>query len=213
VPAAANARLAEKKKSLHASERDTPRVQQARNDYQGTISRLDLKRCKFIDESGINLALTRLYGRAPRGERAIGSTPINYGRNVTLIGALGSQGLDALLMIEGATDGEVFRAYTERILGPTLVAGDIVIMDNLAAHKVSGIREAIEASGAQLLYLPPYSPDLSPIERCWSKIKTALRAIGARTYRALNRAIKQALETISESDALAWFAHCGYKVN
>lgn len=172
-----------------------------------------MKRCKFIDESGINLALTRLYGRAPRGERAIGSTPINYGQNLTLIGALGSDGLDALLTIEGATDGEVFRAYTERILGPTLKAGDIVIMDNLAAHKVSGIREAIEARGVKLLYLPPYSPDLSPIERCWSKIKTALRAIGARTYRALDRAIKQALETISESDALAWFAHCGYKVN
>jgi transposase len=147
------------------------------------------------------------------GERAIGSTPINYGQKVTLIGALGREGLDALLTIEGATDGEVFRTYTERILCPTLKAGDIVIMDNLAAHKVNGIREAIEARGAKWLYLPPYSPDLSPIERCWSKIKTALRAIGARTYRALNRAIKQALETISEADALAWFAHCGYKVN
>lgn len=213
MPRTASAWPAEKKKSLHASERDTPRVQQARQQYQQAVSRLDLRRCKFIDESGINLALTRLYGRAPRGERAVGSTPINYGQNVTLIGALGSGGLDALLMIEGATDGEVFRAYTERILCPTLAAGDIVIMDNLAAHKVSGIREAIEARGAKLLYLPPYSPDLSPIERCWSKIKAALRAIGARTYRALNRAIKQALDTITEADALAWFAHCGYKVN
>lgn len=213
MPRTASAGPAEKKKSLHASERDTPRVQQARQQYQQAVSRLDLRRCKFIDESGINLALTRLYGRAPRGERAVGSTPINYGQNVTLIGALGSGGLDALLMIEGATDGEVFRAYTERILCPTLAAGDIVIMDNLAAHKVSGIREAIEACGAKLLYLPPYSPDLSPIERCWSKIKTALRTIGARTYRALNRAIKQALDTITEADALAWFAHCGYKVN
>lgn len=172
-----------------------------------------MKRFKFVDESGINLALTRLYGRAPRGERAVGSAPINYGENVTLIGALGSQGLDALLTIAGATDGEVFRAYTERILCPTLAAGDIVIMDNLGAHKVIGIREAIEARGAQLIYLPPYSPDLSPIERCWSKIKAALRTAGARTYRALNRAIKQALDSISESDASAWFAHCGYKVN
>jgi hypothetical protein len=107
-----------------------------------------LKRCKFVDESGIHLALTRLYGRAPRGERAVGSPPINYGENITLIGALGSQGLDALLTIAGATDGEVFRAYTERVLCPRLAAGDIVIMDNLAAHKVSGIREAIEARGA-----------------------------------------------------------------
>jgi transposase len=154
-----------------------------------------------------------LYGRAPRGERAIGSTPINYGQNVTLIGALGSNGLDALLTIEGATDGKVFRAYTERVLCPTLRAGDIVVMDNLGAHKVSGIREAIEARGARLIYLPPYSPDLSPIERCWSKIKTALRAMGARTRRKLERAIKRALETITEADALAWFAHCGYKLN
>jgi transposase len=159
------------------------------------------------------LALTRLYGRAPRGQRAQGSTPINYGQNVTLIGALGSDGLDALLMIEGATDGAVFRAYTERVLCPTLETGDIVVMDNLGAHKVSGIREAIEARGASLIYLPPYSPGLSPIEQCWSKIKTALRGIGARTRRRLERAIKRALETITESDALAWFAHCGYKLN
>lgn len=213
MPLAASAQLAEKKKSLHASERETERVQQARQDYQKTVSRLDVRRYKFVDESGVNLALTRLYGRAPRGERAIGSAPINYGQNVTLIGALGSQGLDALLTIEGATDGEVFRAYTERILCPTLEPGDIVIMDNLGAHKVSGIREAIEARGARLIYLPPYSPDLSPIERCWSKIKTALRAAGARTYRALNRAIKRALETVTVSDVLAWFAHCGYPVN
>ena len=118
-----------------------------------------------------------------------------------------------LLMNEGATDGEVFRAYSERVLCPTLAAGDIVVMDNLGAHKVSGIREAIEARGASLIYLPPYSPDLSPIERCWSKIKQALRGIGARTRRKLERAIKRALETITESDALAWFAHCGYKLN
>lgn len=177
------------------------------------IARLDFSRLKFIDESGVNLALTRLYGRAPRGERAVGSAPINYGQNLTLIGALGSGGLDALLWIEGATDGEVFRAYTECILCPTLVAGDIVVMDNLGAHKVSGIREAIEAQGAQLIYLPPYSPDLSPIERCWSKIKTALRSIGARTRRKLERAIKRALATITESDALAWFTHCGYQLN
>jgi len=174
---------------------------------------LDLRRLKFIDESGVNLALTRLYGRAPRGERAIGSAPINYGQNLTLIGALSSGGLDALLTIEGATDGEVFRAYTQQVLCPTLRAGDIIVMDNLGAHKVSGIREAIEGCGARLLYLPPYSPDLSPIERCWSKIKTALRAMGARTRRKLERAIKRALETITESEALAWFAHCGYKLN
>jgi transposase len=213
VSPAAKARPAAQKKSLHASERDTERVQQARAEYAKALKRLDLKRCKFIDESGINLALTPLYGRAPRGQRATGSAPINYGQNVTLIGALGSSGLDALLMIDGPTDGEVFRAYTERMLCPTLEAGDIVVMDNLGAHKVSGIREAIEARGAQLIYLPPYSPDLNPIERCWSKIKQGLRAAGARSRRKLERAIKRALETVSESDALAWFAHCGYELN
>jgi transposase len=172
-----------------------------------------VRRYKFVDESGINLALTRLYGRAPRGQRAVGSTPINYGENVSLMAALGLGGLDAPMMIAGAVDGEVFRVWTEQVLCPTLAEGDIVVMDNLQAHKVRGIREAIEGRGAQLIYLPPYSPDLSPIEQCWSKIKTALRAIGARTYRALERAIKRALETITESDALAWFAHCGYKLN
>jgi transposase len=139
--------------------------------------------------------------------------PINYGSNLTLIGALGASGLDALMTVDGATDGEIFRVYVGEVLCPTLRPGDIVVMDNLAAHKVSGIREAIEGRGAKLIYLPPYSPDLSPIERCWSKIKTTLRAIGARTRRALERAIKKALSMITGSDALAWFAHCGYQLN
>jgi transposase len=177
------------------------------------VTKMSLSRFKFIDESGVNLAMTRLYGRAPRGERATGSVPINYGPNLTIIGALGTTGLDALMTVDGATDGDIFRAYVGEVLCPTLRPGDVVVMDNLGAHKVSGIREAIEARGAGLIYLPPYSPDLSPIERCWSKIKTALRAIGARTRRAIERAIKEALSTISKSDALAWFAHCGYELN
>lgn len=172
-----------------------------------------MKRCKFVDESGINLALTRLYGRAPRGERVVGSVPQNYGANVTMIGALGISGLGALMTVEGATDGEVFRAYVQGVLSRTLRRGDIVVMDNLGAHKVTGIRAAIEACGARLLYLPPYSPDLSPIERCWSKLKTALRTRGARTHRALAHALKRTLATITKADAVAWFTHCGYKVN
>ena len=157
--------------------------------------------------------MTRLYGRAPRGERAVGSVPINYGSNLTIIGALGARGLSALMTVDGATDGDIFRVYVGEVLCPTLRRGDIVVMDNLRAPKVSGIREAIEGRGAKLIYLPPYSPDLSPIERCWSKVKTELRAIGARTRGALERAIKKALSTITESDALAWFAHCGYELN
>lgn len=177
------------------------------------IAYLDLERFKFVDESGVNIAMTRLYGRAPRGERVIGSVPQNYGSNITMLASLGATGLGALMTVDGATDGLVFRAYIERVLCPTLRRGDIVVMDNLGAHKVSGVREAIEGCGAKLIYLPPYSPDLSPIEKCWSKIKNVLRSIGARTREALDAAIKQAISTITKSDALAWFTHCGYPLH
>jgi transposase len=154
--------------------------------------------------------MTRLYGRAPRGERVVGTVPQNYGTNVTMLAALGSHGVEAVMTIDGATDAEVFRVYVEQVLRPTLHPGDIVIMDNLRAHKAAGIREAIEQTGARLQYLPPYSPDWSPIEPCWSKLKTALRTAKARTREALEHAIAQALATITVSDAHSWFHHCGY---
>jgi transposase len=213
VSALTEAGVAAKKKTLHASERDTRRVQQARAGYQEELTRLELQRLKFVDESGVNLALTRLFGRAPVGERALGSVPRNYGPHVTLLGALGVSGLTALRTVEGATDGDVFLAFVEPVLCPTLVPGDWVVMDNLSAHKVTGVRQAMERCGAQLLYLPPYSPDLSPLERCWSKLKAVLRGLEARTRDALEAAILQALDTITPSDALGWFAHCGYLVN
>jgi transposase len=171
---------------------------------------LAVERYKFIDESGINLAMTRLFGRAPQGERVVDTVPQNSGPNVTMLGALSLQGLDAVMTVDGATDGDVFRAYVEQVLGPTLVAGDVVIMDNLGAHKVAGIREAIEQRGAQVIYLPPYSPDLSPIEPCWSKVKTALRKAKARTREALESALEHVLSTVTAVDAQHWFAHCGY---
>jgi transposase len=195
---------------MHASERDTPRVQGERALYRVLSATLDLHRVKFIDESGINLALTRLYGRAPRGERALGSAPQNYGQNVTILGALSCMGLEAVMTVEGATDADVFRAYGREVLCPTLREGDIIIADNLSAHKAAGVQEAIAAQGARLLYLPPYSPDLNPIERCWSKIKTCLRAAKARTREALDAAVTYALATVTASDARAWFAHSGY---
>ena len=195
---------------MHASERDTPRVQAERLPYRDLSAALDLRRVKFIDESGINIALTRLYGRAPRGARALGSAPQNYGQNVTILGALSCTGPEAVMTIEGATDADVFRAYVREVLCPTLREGDIIIADNLSAHKATGVQEAIAAQGARLLYLPPYSPDLNPIERCWSKIKTFLRAAKARTREALDAAITRALATVTASDARAWFAHCGY---
>jgi transposase len=174
---------------------------------------LDLRRLKFVDESGVNISMTRLYGRAPRGERVIGSVPQNYGENVTMLAAMGIGGVGAVMTVNGATDADVFRAYVGQVLAPTLRRGDIVVMDNLGAHKAAGVREIIEREGAELIYLPPYSPDLSPIERCWSKIKTYLRKAKARTREALEEALKQALETVTESDALSWFTHCGYAVH
>lgn len=195
---------------MHASERDIPRVQAERMRYRDLSATLDLRRVKFIDESGINLAMTRLYGRAPRGERALGSAPQNYGQNVTILGALSCTGLEAVMTIEGATDADVFRAYVREVLCPTLREGDLVIADTLSAHKAAGVQEAIAASGARLLYLPPYSPDLNPIERCWATINTFLRAAKARTREALDAAVMHALATVTESDARAWFAHSGY---
>jgi transposase len=185
-------------------------VQAERAHYRELRATLDLHRLKFIDESGINLAMTRLYGRAPRGERAQGSAPQNYGQNVTMLGALSCTGLGAVMTVEGATDSDVFRAYVQEVLCPTLREGDIVVADNLSAHKAAGVQEAITAQGARMLYLPPYSPDLNPIELCWSKIKTCLRAAKARTREALDEAVTRALATVTEADARAWFAHCGY---
>lgn len=171
-----------------------------------------VRRLKFIDETGVNLALTRRYGRAPTGRRVHDSVPENYGSNYTLLAALGLDGVSAPWLLEGALNGEAFLLWVRQVLCPTLRRGDVVVLDNLPTHKVSGVREALEACGAKLLYLSPYSPDFNPIERCWSKLKTSLRAAKARTWEALVKAIREALATISESDARAWFAHCGYSL-
>lgn len=204
---------AAQKKSLHADERDTPRVQQAREEFGEEVSLIDPRRLKFVDESGANLAMTRMFGRAPRGERVVGSAPHNYGPNVTMVGAMGTEGISAAMSFEGAMNGAIFRIFVEQVMAPTLKAGDVVVMDNLSAHKVSGIREAIEKTGARLLYLPPYSPDFSPIEQCWSKVKTWLRKAKARTVEALDQAIVDALAQVTISDAQGWFQHCGYSLH
>ena len=167
---------------------------------------------KCVDESSVNLAMTRLYGRAPAEERVVGSVPQNYGPNVTMLGALGIQGLQAAMTVNGATDADVFRTYVKQVLGPTLIPGDIVVMDNLQAHKAVGVQQALARRGARLLYLPPYSPDLSPIEPCWSKVKTALRKAKARTREALDTAIAAVMVTVSLADAWGGFKHCGYSL-
>jgi transposase len=185
----------------------------ARDEYREVAGEFELERLRFVDESGVNLALTRLFGRAAKGERVRDSVPKNYGENVTLLGALSLAGVEALMTVNGATDGAVFLVFVREVLAPTLSEGDVVIWDNLGAHRSVAVREAVEAKGAQLVFLPPYSPDLNPIERCWSKLKTFLRAAKARTREALEAAIKQALATVTKSDARAWFKHCGYALN
>lgn len=157
--------------------------------------------------------MTRRYGRAVRGCRVHDAVPRNHGRNITVLGALSCYGLDAVMTVEGAADAAVFRAYVQQVLVPTLKPGDIVVMDNLSVHKVAGIKQAIQAAGASLIYLPPYSPDLSPIEPCWSKIKEKLRGVKARTREALDAALAKIIGRISNSDARGWFAHCGYPVH
>jgi transposase len=164
----------------------------------------------FVDETGSHIDMARAYAWAPRGQRAYAAKPRNRGRAVTLIGAMGRNGLVATMTVEGGTDGEVFRSYVEHVLAPHLGPGDVVLMDNLKAHTVAGSRETIEAAHATRCYLPAYSPDLSPIELCWSKVKTALRTRAARTREALELAWTEALASVTASDALHWFAHCGY---
>ncbi len=176
------------------------------------IGSLEVSRLKFVDESGVNLAMTRLYGRAPKGLRAVGAVPRNYGQQVTLLGAMSLAGIGAVMTVEGATDAEVFRAYVKHVLGPTLVPGDIVLLDNLGVHKVSGIQQMLARRRIRLRYLPPYSPDMAPIESCWSKLKTHLRTVQARARDTLDAAIAQALATVTPADAHGWFAHCGYAV-
>lgn len=184
-----------------------------RQDWQTMVPELAVKQLKFLDEAGSNLAMTRLYGRAAPGERVCEGVPQNHGENITMLAALGWGGVSAPLRVNGAVDGTVFLTYVREVLGPTLMAGDIVVMDNLRAHHVAGVREAIEAQGARLEYLPPYSPDYNPIEKCWSKIKTALRRAKARTREALEAALKAALQQVTAADARAWFAFCGYSVH
>lgn len=196
---------------IYATERDLERVQIRRGEYQTEIAAVG-GRLKFLDEAGSNLAMTRLYGRAVRGARVFDAVPQNYGENITMLACLSEAGLSAPMTVAGAVDGSVFLAYVEQVLSPTLSKDDVVIMDNLGAHKVKGVAEAIEARGAKVIYLPPYSPDLNPIEKCWSKIKTYLRAAKARTRETLEQALKEALLLVTERDAQGWFASCGYPV-
>lgn len=155
--------------------------------------------------------MTPLYSRALVGERAIGKAPRNQGKNLTVCGAIALDGVRAMMAYEGGTTREAFLLFVRKALVPALRRGDVVVMDNLSTHYCHGVREAIEAAGASVVYLPPYSPELNPIEHTWSKLKALLRRIEARTLRTLAAAIAQSSSKITKSDLTGWFANCGYE--
>jgi transposase len=188
----------------------TSRNEEARAAWRDHLKQLDARKLVVLDECGSNIGLTPLYARAPKGLRAYGSAPRNRGKNTTLIAALTFEGMGESMIIEGAANAAAFERYVEEILAPSLSSGQIVIMDNLAAHKGKKVEQLIQDKGCQLLFLPAYSPDFSPLEETFSKLKTYLRRAGARTREALEEAICQALLTVTAQDARGWFRHCGY---
>jgi transposase len=164
----------------------------------------------WVDETGSHVALTPTHARAPRGARAVGRVPRNRGRVTTLIAALTVDGMGPALLLEGGVDTDAFVAYVTGLLAPAVRPGQIVVLDNLAAHHAARVRSAIERRGAEVWFLPAYSPDLNPIEEAFSKLKALLRRAGARTRDALADAIRLALRAITPADVLGWYAHCGY---
>jgi transposase len=169
-----------------------------------------LERLVFLDETGAKTNMTRLRGRAPGGQRLVDAAPAGHWATTTLMSSVRLDGSTAAMVIEGATDAEVFLQYAQQVLTPHLRPGDIVVMDNLSPHKVPPVKAAIESCGASVWFLPPYSPDLNPIEKMWSKIKAYLRKVKARTLEALIDAIREGLESVTVSDVLGWFKECGY---
>jgi transposase len=178
--------------------------------WHTAVPSMDVTKLVFVDESGAKTNMTRLYGRAIAGQRAIDDTPCGHWNTTTMLSSVRLDGSTACMVVDGATTKDIFEAYVEHILVPTLTAGDIVVLDNLSAHKSQRAREVLESVGVQLWYLPAYSPDLNPIEKMWSKIKSVLRTLKARTYEALVHAIAQALKTVTTNDVKGWFESCGY---
>lgn len=188
-------------------------MKRKRSLFRKEVAELDVKRFKFLDESGVNLSLTRRYGRAAPDQRVVDATPQPSGPQTTTLAVIGWTGITAPLVLSGAVNGTTFYGYLQQCVGPTLQPGDILFMDNLSAHKVAGLDELIRSRGAYLMYLPPYSPDFHPIELAWSKVKTILRRLKARTFPDLIEALRPALLAITPQDIHAWFAHCGYAIN
>ena len=197
-----------KKRSLGAGERD----EFLRAAWRALVAgEIDAERLVFVDEMGTNVSLSPIYAWSRKGERAFGSAPRNWGKNVTLLASITAGGLGPCLAIEGATTREVFEAYLERVLAPSLKPGQTVVMDNLSAHKGGRVKEILEGRGCEVLYLPPYSPDFNPIEQAFSKVKGLLRRAQARTRQALIEAMGEALSAVSARDVRGFFGHCGYR--
>lgn len=180
--------------------------------YRRRLSGIDANRLIFIDEAAVNTAMTPHFGRAAPGERVIEQVPRNYSAQTSMISALGLRGLVATMTLEGAVDTLAFNAYLNEVLAAKLQRGDVVILDNLNVHKASQIEQVATRRGARVIWLAPYSPDYSPIEPCWSKIKQSLRAAKARTREELEAALVRAMNQVSNSDIRGWFNHCGYPV-
>ncbi|MGH9475532.1 MAG: IS630 family transposase [Terriglobales bacterium] len=194
---------------LQAAERETAASQKRRAEYAAAIAAIAPERLVFLDESGVTTSMTRLYGRCEGGARICEGTPGGRWSVLTILGALSIDGVRAMMTIEAAAAGDVFRASLTAVLAPRLKPGDVVVLDNLSARKVAGVRETIGRCGARLLYLPPCSPDLNPIEKAWSKLKTLLRTAKARSNEALEAAIASSLPALTANDARAWFHHAG----
>jgi transposase len=173
---------------------------------------LDVRRLVFVDECGTHTSLAPLYAWAPRGRRAYAKVPRNRGKNMTLLASMSAEGMGPCVAVEGTTTAEVFEAYVEQALAPMLKEGQSVVMDNLSAHKGKKVRQLVEARGCQLLFLPPYSPDLNPIEEAFSKVKACLRRARARSRETLVGAIGRAISAVTARDARAFFEHCGYRL-
>jgi len=196
-----------RKKTLGATERD----EGARSAFRERLRGVDPKRLIFVDESSTNIVLTPRYARAPKGERAYGKAPRNWGENITLISSITAEGMGPSMSIEGSSDTESFGLYMRNILAPRLEDGQIVIMGNLSVHKSAWVRELIEEKECQLWLLPSYSPDFNPMEEAFSKVKNLLRKAKARTLEALFEVTGGALRATSKEDALGYFEHCGYR--
>jgi len=185
----------------------------ARTAFREAVAHIRAENLVFLDESGIATNLVRAYARAPRGERANGTAPYGRWERLTVFGAVSLTGFGACMTLDGAADTDAMLAFVQHVLTPTLVPGQVVVLDNLNVHKAARVRDLIEAAGCTLIFLPPYSPDFNPIEQAWSKLKALLRGIGAHTKDTLQSALHDVLDAITATDAHGWFGNCGYASN